>query len=557
GRIYTISAATRKILHELKAPVTAKFYVSPMDKMPTGMKALEQDVIDKLDEFRIVSKGNFQYKIFHMEAANIVGEPAQEGEESLERELQSKGIQPFQVRAIVSDEVAVRLVYSSVSLSYKEKPEELIPKILPDNIHELEYTLASKIHRMTLPEIPEVALFAPYEEKAVPPEIQALVGQLGAQVPEAYREDQYELLELGLDYEGFPVTRINMNEAEPIPDGVKTLIVIEPRELNDRQRYEINKFLHQGGSVFLAVQNYEYNYSTSGRQLTIFSEERRPGINPLIETWGLSVASEILVDKLHEVINLSGAARIGPFAVSVPVKLPFHIRIPQSGMNPDISITSRLSPLIYLWGTPINLNDEKIKAQDLRVDQLLQSSSDSWLIPFTTSPLSPSDLEPKLVHKRGPFPLAVMVRGQFANALQGENVPPWPKLEETSDEIEVEIAEVEPLPPEDLSPSPGTLILIGNAKIFQKEIVQSGGHFAFFLNSISAITLGEDLVTIRSKQVIDRSINRASATAKVTWRLFVTLLVPIGIAVAGAARVFLRKRAKRNYLKALLLPESG
>lgn len=559
GQIYTISPATKKILRQLKAPVTAKFYVSPMDKMPTGMKALEQDVIDKLDELRIAGKGNFQYKIFHMEAANVVGETAQEGEESLERELERKGIQPFQVRAIVSDEVVVRLVYSSISLSYKEKPEELIPKILPDNIHELEYTLASKIYRMTLPEIPKVALFAPYEEKVVPAEIQALVSQLGAQVPDAYREDPYELLELGLEYEGFPVTRINLNEEEPIPDGAKTLIVIEPNEINDRQRYEINKFLYQGGSVFLAVQNYEYNYSTGGRQFTIVSEEKRPGINPLIEKWGLAVASEILVDEQHDVINLSGAARIGPFAVSVPVKLPFHIRISQTGMNPNISITSRLSPLIYLWGTAINLNEEKIKAQELQVDKLLESSPESWLVPFKSGYLSPSDLEPKLVHKRGPFPLAVMVRGQFANAFEGQNVPPWPKLEEPSEmetpEIETEEAE-EPLPLETLSPNPGTIILIGEAKMFQKEIVQSGGHFAFFLNSVSAITLGEDLVTIRSKQAIDRSIGRTSAAAKVSWRLFVTLLVPVCITIAGASRVLLRKRAKRNYLKALLISTS-
>ncbi|MCI0597198.1 MAG: Gldg family protein, partial [candidate division Zixibacteria bacterium] len=50
GRIYTVSPASKDILRRLKAPVIAKYYVSPLDKMPTGMKTLEQDVVDKLDE---------------------------------------------------------------------------------------------------------------------------------------------------------------------------------------------------------------------------------------------------------------------------------------------------------------------------------------------------------------------------------------------------------------------------------------------------------------------------------------------------------------------------
>ncbi|MBI1978163.1 MAG: Gldg family protein, partial [Candidatus Omnitrophica bacterium] len=148
GKIYTIAPWTGKLLRELKTPVTAKFYVSPSDKMPTGMKTIEQEVIDKLDEFRIASKGRFQYKIFHMEAANVLP-GTQGGEESLEQQLSSKGIRPFQVQSIQADEVGLALVYSAISLAYKEKPEEIIGRVVPDNIHELEYLLISRIHRMT------------------------------------------------------------------------------------------------------------------------------------------------------------------------------------------------------------------------------------------------------------------------------------------------------------------------------------------------------------------------------------------------------------------------
>ncbi|MBN1689113.1 MAG: Gldg family protein [Candidatus Omnitrophica bacterium] len=557
GKIYTISPATVKIMRELKAPVTAKFYVSPQDKMPTGMKTLEQDVIDKLDELRIAAKGNFDYKIFHMEAANVTG-GAEGGGESLEEKLQAKGIQPFQVQAVVSDEVAVRLIYASLSLSYKEKPEEIIPRVMPGNLFELEYLLASKIYRMTLPEIPKIALVAPYEDKELDPQIQALIAQLGAQAPSEIREDEYELLGMALDYDGYPVERVTLTEEEPIPEGTKTLAIVEPRNLNDRQRYEINKFLVGGGSLFLAVQNYTYRYSPKGNVLDIYSEEVSPGINVLLKEWGFGVDENILVDEQHDVVNLSGGANLGPFSMSVPVKIPIQVLIPQSGMNPDVSITSRLSSLFYLWGTAITIDRDKADEQQLNIVKLLESSKDSWTVPFQTPTLSPADLEKQPESQLGPLPLAVMVSGQFKNAFKGKNVPRWPKKEDeemgTTDEEGS--ASEEPLPPEGLDLAAGKMILMGSATMFQKSLVRGGGHLNFFLNAINAITLGEDLVKIRSKQPIDRSIGRVSTAAKVGWRLFVTLLVPLMIAVIGGFRMLMRRRSKSTYLKALMLSDS-
>jgi hypothetical protein len=63
-------------------------------------------------------------------------------------------------------------------------------------------------------------------------------------------------------------------------------------------------------------------------------------------------------------------------------------------------------------------------------------------------------------------------------------------------------------------------------------------------------------VTIRSKQLVDRTIGRVSTAAKVGWRLFVTILVPTSIAVIGFVRVLLRRRSKRNYLRTLALSGS-
>ncbi len=554
GKIYTVSPASKKILRELKTPVTVKFYVSPVEKMPSGMKTLEQDAVDKLDEFRLVSGGKLKYKIFHMEAANVLTEEeSAEGKESLTGQLSRKGIEPFQVQSIEADEVGVKLVYASISLAYKEKFEEIIPRIMPETLDELEYLLLSKIYRMTLPETPRVALVAPYEEKSVDPQMAALLAQLGGgQIPGNYREDRYEVLPEVLQYEGYEISRIRLTKEEPIPEGTKTLMIAEPQGLTDRQRFEISRFLAGGGSVLLAVQNYEYDYTPAGRRLEVIPVDKKPGVNDLLKNWGVTIDDAILVDSQHEMINMGGAAQLGPFAMSVPVKLPIQILITPSQMNKNLSITSRLSSMFYLWGAALQADENKLKSIGLKATTLFTSSQDSWTIPFQREPLSAENFRPKPESRHGPLPLAVLLEGAFPDVYAGKPAPPWsgPEPQPPGQEGEKkEEPSSEVLPP--VSPAPGKLLLIGAATPFQKQLVQGGGHLNFFLNAVDALTLGDELVTIRSKQPIDRSIGLISTPSKLIWRFFATLLIPFLIAGIGAFRMVLRSRSKQNYLKTL------
>ena len=551
GQIYTISPWTEKLLQGLKAPVTAKLYISPSEKMPTGLKTLEQEIVDKLDEFRVAAKGKFQYKIFHMEAANVTAAD-KKSEDSLEQQLSEKGIKPFQVQSIQADEVGLNLIFSAISLAYKEKPEEIIGRVIPDNIAELEYLLISRIYRMMLPEPPKVTLVAPFKEKEMEPELKPLVEKMGGQIPEGYKEDNYELLPMALGYAGYKTSRVKLTEKEPIPEGTKTLIVVEPNQLEERQRYEIDRFVAGGGSLFLAVQDYEYKYTVSTKELTVGTEEKKPQINALIAGWGFEVDDQILVDTQNDVVNVSGAARLGPYELSVPVKVPIQILINQSGMNPNVSITSRLSPIFYLWGTRVKLNDAKIKSQGLRVETLLTSSRESWTVPFKADNLVPGDLNPKPESPRGPFPLAVMAQGLFQDLYAGKPAPAWPQATPAAGP---EAKAMETPAAQPLEARSGKLILVGAASFFQKHLLRNSGHLTFFLNCVDALTLGDELVRIRSKQPIERSLDRISSTAKVVWRFLATLLIPILIAFVGTVKGVLRRRSKQAYLKMLALVE--
>jgi ABC-type uncharacterized transport system involved in gliding motility auxiliary subunit len=325
-------------------------------------------------------------------------------------------------------------------------------------------------------------------------------------------------------------------------------VVVEPGHLSDRQKYEINRFLRGGGSLFMAVQNYEFNYKPEGMgSIALVPSEKDPGVNDLLSSWGFQADTRVLADNQSEVIQLSGGGKAAILGISIPVKLPVQILLTDAEMNTKVSITSRLSAFFYLWGSALKIDSSKIKDQKLKIETLLHSSRRSWTVPFKTGTMIPQDLVRDPKSPAGPFPLAVLAEGQFADAFHGKKVPAWST--ETPAEGAVPKPEEKMLKP--IQPKPGKLLLIGAATPFQKQLMQNGGHLNFFLNAMDVLTLGDALIGIRSKGQVSRILPKIPAPAKVAWRLFVMFLVPALIALAGFTHAYMRRRTKRLYLKSL------
>jgi len=556
GKLYTVTKASKNILRGLKAPVTVKLYISPEEKMPTAFKTLEQDIKDKLDEFKIASGGKLSYKVFHMEPAHSESGPGAENapKDSVEESAEKKGIVPFRVQSIEQDEMGIKLVYSSMSVAYKEKPEEIIPRIIPREMHNFEYNLLSKIYRMTLPKKPSVALFAPYQEKKMNAQMVELLRQLGQDVSSEYREDKYNVLEAMLKYEDYEVNRILLTEGEGIPQETDTLVIVAPRNLTERQRYEISRFLAEGGNVFIAAQNYEYDYSmVSGRGLNITPRKNPLGINELSKDYGVTFDEKILMDEKNEMLSVSGGSNLGPFSVSTPVKIPIQIMVDQTTMNQKVSITGRLEAIFYAWGTALEIDDGRIKENGLRQTMLFTSSKNSWEVPYHPGTLTAEDIAVTNSGEKDEKPLAVMWEGQFPDVFKNKKIPEWTSAgdREAISKNAAQTAEAESVP---LKLKPGKLLIVGCSKMFEEEIIKaSGGMIMFFMNSVDALTLGGELVDIRSHQPVSRVISPVSRSGKLWWRFMTIFFMPIMVVIAGIIRMILRRREKERYMRTLSL----
>ena len=560
-KIHTISPSTRTILAEADSDIQLRLYVTPRDKMPTAMRTIERDIVDKMEELRLASQGRLSYATVYLEAANVIsteqdmmgqeGEPKGE-DEAIEKRMLDKGVQPFNVRAMSEDEVSSKLVYCSIGVGYKDKTEEIIPQIVPESLPDLEYQMVNTIYKLTRERKPVVALVAPKEAVNIDPQMRQMLMQMGQPVPES--EDPYEYLEQVLVSEKYDVKRVDMTKESPLPDEYDTLVVVNPRSMNDRQRWEISRALNSGKSVVMAVQNYEWDYQATREGNRVSRREENPEVNSLLEEYGLGVSTDVLMDVNHVTLNVqSQAGGVFGALMGQPFNLPTHILVNNSSMNKETSITNRLTAILYLWGTAVDLNDAKLKEKGLEVKTLMSTSDKAWSIP-KDSPLSQTSFEPAAKGKA--YPLMVWAKGQFPDAFAGKERPAWPKPQQQPGmPPEPETPDNEPAAAA-VTPAPGQLVLMGCSQMFRKNFLQAA-NLDLFLNCVDAVTLSENLVNVRGTKPIDRVIDKPSKQQRALWQLANYGLANIIIAGIGIAFFVMRRRARNAYTVAQVRAVNG
>jgi hypothetical protein len=237
---------------------------------------------------------------------------------------------------------------------------------------------------------------------------------------------------------------------------------------------------------------------------------------------------------------------MGPYPLSAPVELPTQILLTDRCTNPDVSISSRLSSVLYMWGTALDLDRSELESHGLETTVVLKSGERSWTRPFKAGEMKPEDITVPSTFERG-RPLAVLVEGQFPDIYEGQERPQWP-MPETPDNVILPNPPPEP-PVTELPPKPGRLLLVGSGFVWHDSFIRSRGNSTFFVNSVDAMALSEDLIHVRTKTKLDRSIRKVSAGERLGYRFFATGLIPLGLAVAGVTRLWLRRRAKEKYLR--------
>jgi ABC-type uncharacterized transport system involved in gliding motility auxiliary subunit len=466
---------------------------------------------------------------------------------------------PFQVQSIDKDEVGLKLVYSALSLSYKEKSEEILPRILPQTLPDLEYLLFSRIMKLMQDKKPKIAVFAPLKTEEFSPEISRILS--GPDQSKPQYEDEYKTIVPLMRNNGYDVQRIALTKENPIPEDTSILMMINPGKLNDRQTFEINKFLYQGGAVLLAAHGLDYLFQIippSGLEVT--PQKLDLDINKLIKKWGISINEDMLMDENSEIIEVSTGQRVGPFALSMPIKIPNQINVRYDTMNKNMLLMTRLPSLLYLWGSALDVSDDILKQSGLKKSIMFTSSPRSWKLPYEGGNLKKESLVFPKSGSEGKFTLGVMLEGQFSNTFAQAKLPDWPKEKEEKPQEPLGLQASGPKPEEPVkleekkaemeNPKPAKLIVIGCAKMFNDDLITNPGNLGLFSNIVDGLTLGESIVKIRAKAYVSRDIKKINDNQKIFYRFITIFLVPLLLIIYAAIRLFLRSKEKQFYMMA-------
>lgn len=531
NRIYTISDGARNILGSLDVPVQVKYYVTPEEQMPSGLNTLQQEVTDKLAELSIASKGMLKYTLVDPKES-----------EELEQALQAKGVRPFQVQSVERDALAVKLVYSSIGIGYKDEGEEILPQVLPDNLGSFEYELLSRVVKLTRDEDPVVAIYSTKEP--IDPQMAQFYIQAGQPMPQP--RDNFAPIPEYLQGEGYDVRSIELTKDSTVPEDAKTLMLLGVRELNDRQRWEISRVLRRGGSVVVATQStvYDYNPGPNGG----FNINVRPqtlGINDLISKWGVRIDTQALMDGQMATLAIPRTANIGGlrFQMSEPVQAPMQIRVMGDAIRRDLPFTAGVGELLYLWGNRVDVDADAVDADGLTATTIFSGSGETWTVDKPSGALDTADLSPDGHTLHDSPPLAVLLEGVFPDPFEGQDEPEWPGAAADSADAEEPAAEAGAEGP----PQPGRLLVIGCSKLFEEMLLSQAGHGLFLLNTVDALTLGDDLISIRSKNFDARTFGEVSDAKKFTFRFVNMALIPLLLIVVGFALRQRRLREAREY----------
>ena len=496
---YTISQSTKKVLDRLDDIVTIDVYFS---RKPARIAQIRQSVRDMLEEYRAFSK-NLQISFI---------DPAPD-DEAQKQKLRFMGIPEFQVNVIEKDKAEIANVYMGIAVLYEDK-KEVLPIVQTTN--NLEYDLTSAILKVTSKEIKTVGFLSGHDEIDVFDQPFAPLRQ-----------------ELSKQYE---VRKVPIDGGKAIDADVATLIIAGPKtELTEREKYEIDQFVMRGGRVCFLIDPILIQYE--GLNVTPL----QTGLNDLLEHYGVKLNDNLVLDvSMGQLTYSQGFMTVSTsYAYFIKLMKQYQYRTGETsdGLSQDSIITSQLESLMLPWAGSIELLPQGDSAVEMIA--LAKTSTGGWTAqsPYNINPTNRQFQPPASVQQA--HTVAASLSGVFKSFYAGKAIPP---AESTESEEGMTVTPAEEERTTKTESEATQIVVVGNSQFLQQG--RPDGQL-FFLNTVDWLTLGEELINIRSHGATEHPLKEISESEKFFLKFISIAGVPILVIAFGLVRFFLRRRAKR------------
>lgn len=357
GDVYTLSDGTRQVLGKLESPVKIRFYYSQGNSaVPVQLKTFAKRVEDLLAEYKSASKGKLVIE-------KLNPEPDSDAEDSATLDGVDGQLTNTQEK-----------FYLGLSVSFLDQ-KVAIPILAPERERLLEYDITRAISQVTQTKKPVVGVMS-----ALPVFGRSLDPTGGKQPADPW----VVLSELKRNFDVREVAQ----SAARIPDDIKVLLVIHPRDLTEEGEYAIDQFVLRGGKLIAFLDPYCYfdqqrdvQNPFGGTQATSSSFPR------LLKAWGYDMP---LGKVVADLTFASGqGARL----------LPTLLNLQGDALNQDDVVTSQVGTMLIPFGSwldPIGAAKDPAKdgkdAKDAPKDAAKDVKSVMGLTPTVLAKTSPNSM---------------------------------------------------------------------------------------------------------------------------------------------------------------------
>lgn len=501
---YTVTPATKKVLAGLGDLVSVNVYFS--GNLPPYLIALERRTTDLLEDMRAYAGDNMRVE---------VRDPA--SDPKLEARVRGLGIPQIQLQVIEKDKASVRNAYLGIAVQYEDR-NEVIPVVRPEG---LEYDIVSAILKVTRNEKKTIG-FASSGDRTF---------EKGFARAKELLDREYELRE------------ITIGRGDKIPPEVNTLLVAGPLNVPARDAYEIDQFVMRGGRAIFMLDPIQSPIEVlSGMRA---GAPAMSGLDDVLASYGLRSSNEVVFDPASHAL-ISYVTSIGGMQFSTTRPYPFFCKLTSQTLSSDNPAVSELESVVVPWAARLELVDPL--PAGVAIDTLGRSSEKAWVQAGRVTFSPQSRIEPPDPEKIKSFPLAFVASGAFTSAFAGQTAPPKsPEASELGEMMESPPADTAAAAEMAIGQSPETqVVLIGSSYVADDNMLaQYPENGAFLLNMIDWLTLGDELIGIRSREVTDRPLRDVGDSARTLVRVAGIFGTPLAVIAFGLIRFLARRRAKR------------
>ena len=536
-RRYSLSASTKKLLKGIDEVVFIRCYLD--GDMPAQYKTLRNETREMLDQFRAYNS-NIEYEFVD---PNNFENPKERDE--FYRRLFEKGFSPINITTTKSNTQVQQYIFPYLEITHKGR-NFIVPLIsskkgiagdgiIAGSIENLEYNLYSSIRSIANDQKDKIVFL--YGHGELPAEY---LYDFIASLSECYDIDSISINEKLNALTDRVYDSVDVNKVT-ISNKYKCMVVAKPTSIfSYKDLYIIDQYIMHGGRVLWLLDALNVSMDSLQSQPTTFATSNFTGVDDILFRYGAKVNTNLVMDLQCAKVPIV----TGQYQDNMPQMsfYPWNF-FPEIHPNSNHIVSDKISPVKLEFASTIDTT-----ASSATKTPLLTTSNGTRIMnaPVNVSlNMLKQKQDPKLFNA-GAKTVALLLEGEFSSAFKN-------RLTATMEE-NTQIAF------KDFSDSTA-MIVVSDGDIARNDFIngqilplgydkftkQMYGNKESLVNCVNYLCGDEDLIPLRSRELIMRKLDTAKIEREKTlWQVVNVALPIVVVLLAGVIlNIVRRKRFKK------------